>query len=80
MEYLLVQAQIPSYFTDKVNLAISKGFEPIGGVAMQLVSSLTNAQIIYAQAMIKPDRTEYSGVNFDGQKISILLNALQENK
>lgn len=80
MEYLLVQAQIPSFFVDKVNAAISRGFEPIGGVAMQLVSSLVDAQIIYAQAMIKPDRLECGQVEFNERKLSKIFNAIQESK
>lgn len=80
MEYLLVQAQGPTHFTDKVNVAISRGFEPVGGVALQFVSTLTDAHMIYAQAMVKPDRVDYDQLKFDEQNLSKIFNALQESK
>ena len=58
MEYLLVKAADDKILNDKVRLAINKGYEPIGGIAMQNISSFRGEVIVYAQAMVKYDNKQ----------------------
>lgn len=58
MLYLLVKSVNDKVFNEKVQLAIKNGYKPIGGVAMQNISSFRGEVIVYAQAMVKYDNKQ----------------------
>lgn len=53
MEYKVVIGQTTQILENKVNQMMEKDFVPLGGIAVQLVTTLNNASLLYIQAMIK---------------------------
>lgn len=49
MEYLCIHAQDVNDLNDRVNRAIGRGFEPLGGIAVAYYNGISK----YVQAMIK---------------------------
>lgn len=51
MKYIVVEAYNVTDFQAKVNIKVSEGFEPVGGVCVTPTKDIST--FLYAQAMVK---------------------------
>lgn len=59
--YVIIASKDANYVARAVNDKIAEGYRPLGGLSMSVITDKYEARLVFAQAVIDPERYPASG-------------------